>query len=226
MDQQFYAALYEAEWQRRDQLQSSLSTPLGILVLVGTALTVLLQQFKSNSHILNVVFWPLFVGACAALAVAAYMVVRSFHGYVYSRIPLPSQIRDYHEGLRAHYVAAGYPGLADKEFQLYLLNRYVEAADRNSVHNVNRGEYLHKANRALVAALVATALSAVPYGIAVRSVQPEPQKVEIVRIAGVSNDGGRTGRSPAPIGKRDSTQAAPAAKHRSSNGAGTPARRR
>lgn len=214
MDQQFYAVLYEAEWQRRDQLQSSLSTPLGILVLLGTGLTVLLQQFKSASQLLNLVFWPLFLTACVALAAAAYMVVRSFHGYVYSRIPLPSQIRDYHEGLRAHYVAAGLPGVADKEFQLYLLDRYVEAADRNSVHNVNRGEYLHKANRALVAALVATALSAIPYGIAVRTVQPDPQKVEIVRIAGSANEEGKTGRHGSVAGERHPAEAAPAAEHR------------
>jgi hypothetical protein len=183
MNRDFYARLYEAEWERMEQLQSSLSTPLGVLVVLGTGLTVLVQQFKSSEADLNAIFWPLFMCSCIAFAVAAYRLFRSFHGYVYSRIPLPSQLRKYHEGLRAHYTALGLPGVAEREMDQYLLDRYIEAGDINSVHNVNRDVYLQKANRALVAAFVAASASAIPYAISVRSTAPQPQQVILAREA-------------------------------------------
>jgi hypothetical protein len=177
-----YEKLYETEWQRREHLQAALSIPLGILVLLGSGLLVLVRQFDTRDAVLKLVFWPTFVLACAAFATATYMVVRSFYGYVYSRIPLPSELYRHHEALKAHYEALGKPSLADQEFELYLMRRYINAGDRNSVHNANRGEYLHKANRSIVLALSATALCAVPYAIAVRATRSEPQRVEIVRF--------------------------------------------
>ena len=70
---------------------------------------------------------------------------------------------------------------------LYLLQRYVEAGDINSVHNVNRGEYLHKANRALVVAFVAAAASAIPYAVSVR-LAPEPARQVILVREGSGNE--------------------------------------
>jgi hypothetical protein len=109
-----------------------------------------------------------------------YMLIRSFYGYVYQRIPFPSQFLAYHEGLKAHYGALGTPGLADQEFDLYLRGQYVEAGDRNSVHNVNRGEYLHQGNRALILSLCALVGCAVPHVLAVRQSKPEPQQIQLV----------------------------------------------
>lgn len=180
MDQDLYARLYDAEWERTDQLQNAVGTPMGILVLLGGALLVLAQQFKSDQPALEYTFWPLYVLACSAYLIAAYMAVRSYHGYEYRRIPFPSTLVRYYQGLREHHTRAGTPGLAETEFAVYLTDRYVVAADANSVHNANRSEYLHKANRALVVAVIATAACAVPHTIALRTAAPEAQRIEIV----------------------------------------------
>jgi hypothetical protein len=180
MEEQLYAKLYDAEWGRTDQLQNAVGTPMGILVLLGGALLVIAQQFKSDWALVQYTFWPLFLIACTSFSVAVYMAVRSYYGYVYSRIPFPSHLVTYYQGLRQHYAALGKPGLADSEFDLYLIQRYVEATDRNSVHNANRGVYIHKANRALVAAVIATAACAVPHTMALRSNAPEVQRIEII----------------------------------------------
>jgi len=180
MDQDLYAKLYDAEWARTDQLQNAVGTPLGILVLLGGALLVLVQQFKSDQLVLEYTFWPLYALACGAFSVAAYMAVRSYYGYRYSHIPFPSTLVRYYQGLREHHARAGTPGLAETEFAVYLTERYVVAADANSVHNANRSEYLHRANRALIVALIATAACAIPHTIALRTAPSEAQRIEIV----------------------------------------------
>jgi hypothetical protein len=172
--------LYDAEWGRTDQLQNAVATPIGILVLLGGALLVLVQQFRSDQLALEYTFWTLYVLACGSFSVAAYMAVHSYHGYRYQRIPYPSTLVRYYQGLREHHTRSGTPGLADTEFAVYLTQRYIAAADANSVHNANRSEYLHKANRALVVAVIATAACAVPHTIALRTTPPEAQRVKIV----------------------------------------------
>lgn len=178
----FYQQLYETEWQRRDHVQSAVSTPLSVVVLVGTALAVLAQEFEARHPFLATTFWAAFTVAAVTFGIAVYMLVRSFYGYLYQRIPLPSQLLAYHEGLQAHYTALGTPGLADQEFDLYLRQRYVDAGDRNAVNNVNRGEYLHQGNRALILSLCALVCCAVPHVISKRLSDPEPQKIELVTV--------------------------------------------
>jgi hypothetical protein len=180
MKHAFYQQLYEAEFQRRDHLQSAVGTPFSVLVLVGTGLVLLAQKFRTADTLLQTLFWVSYATAVVAFAVTVYMLIRSFHGYVYERIPFPSQILDYHEGLKAHHTAAGKPGLAEEEFDVYLRRQYIEAADRNSVLNVNRAAYLNQGNRALILCLCALAGCAVPHLVAVRKAKPEPQLFQLV----------------------------------------------
>jgi hypothetical protein len=179
----FYQHLYETELQSREHLQSAISTPLSVLVLVGTALVLLAQKFRSDHPVLEVVFWLAFAGALIVFLRTVYMLVCSFHGYVYHRIPFPSQLLAYHERLRQHYGALGKPGLAEEEFELYLRQRYIEAGSRNAVHNANRVNYLHQANRALILCLFALVACTVPYVIAVRLSDPEPSGMHTMKQA-------------------------------------------
>lgn len=192
----FYQQLYEAEFQRRDHLQSAVGTPLSVLVLVGTGLVLLAQKFRTDERLLQVVFWSSYTAALVAFVVTVYMLIRSFHGYVYRRIPYPSQILAYHEELKAHHTAAGKPGLAEEEFDIYLRGQYIEAGDRNSVLNVNRTAYLNLGNRALILCLCALVVCAVPYVIAVRQAKPEPQLFQFVNGSRTMPD--REKPSPAP----------------------------
>lgn len=194
----FYQQLYEVEFQRRDHLQSAVGTPLSVLVLAGTGLVLLAQKFRADDRLLRVVFWSSYAVAVAAFVVTVYMLIRSFHGYVYERIPFPSQIRDYHEGLKAHHAARGTPGLAEEEFDLYLTGQLIEAGDRNAVNNGNRSEYLHRSNRALILSLCALVTCAVPHVIAVRSARPEPQLIRIVSGSTQMPDRETPPAAPAP----------------------------
>jgi hypothetical protein len=194
----FYQQFYESEFQRRDHLQSAVGTPLSILVLVGTGLVLLAQKFRTDDRLLQIVFWSSYVMAVAAFVVTVYMLIRSFHGYDYRRIPYPSQILAYHQELKDHFAAVGKPGLAEEEFDLYLRGQYIEAGDRNAVNNGNRGAYLHRSNRALVLSLCALVMCAVPHVITVRQAKPEPEQIQIVSGSMQMPDHEKTPPVPAP----------------------------
>lgn len=128
------------------------------------------------------IFWGALTAACVAYAVAIYMLVRSFHGHVYRHLPFPSELKEYHDGLRAHYEALGTPLLADREFESFLEQRLVDAADRNTENNLERAEYLRQANRGIIVAVMALTCASVPYSLHERTKEAAPQKLEITNL--------------------------------------------
>lgn len=186
MPDALFERLYQAEWERRNAIQGDTSLPLGILALLGSGLVVLLKEYDGDGGLLDGLFWGGFTAAAVAFAVAIYMFVRSFHGYAYRRLPFPSELKEYLDGARAHHRAAGTPLLADRAFEDFLERRLIEAADRNTENNVNRGVYLHQTNSAIIVTLVAVAFTSVPYSIRERMKEPRPQRVEITRISGAA----------------------------------------
>jgi hypothetical protein len=112
-----FERLYQAEWERKNALQGDSSLPLGILALLGSGLVVILKEYDGDGGLLDVLFWGGFTCASVAYAVAIYMFVRSFYGYVYQHLPFPSELQRYREGLREHHREAGTHYLADREFE-------------------------------------------------------------------------------------------------------------
>lgn len=186
MPDALFERLYQAEWDRRNAIQGDTSLPLGILALLGSGLVVLVKEYDGDGTWLDGLFWGGFAAAAAAFTVASYTFVRSFHGYAYLRLPFPSELKEYLDGLRAHHRAVGTPLLADRAFEDFLEQRLIEAADQNAANNVNRGAYLHKTNRAIIVTLVAAVFAAVPYSIRERTREPRPQRIEITRIPGTA----------------------------------------
>jgi hypothetical protein len=181
-----FERLYQAEWDRKNALQGDTSLPLGILALLGSGLVVILKEYDGDGGLLDVLFWGGFTCASLAYSVAIYMLVRSFYGYVYQHLPFSSALQRYRDGLREHHREAGTPYLAEREFEQYLEQNLVNAADRNMAHNLNRSTFLHRTNSAIVVTFVAVAFTSVPYSIRERTQAPPPQRVEITRIPGAA----------------------------------------
>jgi hypothetical protein len=220
MEKSLYESLYEAEWLRRDQLQAAVGTPVGVLTLLGGALVIVAERFETSSPVLAAWFWTSFGIACAAFLLSVYMLVRSFYGWLYERIPLPSQLREYERGLIEYHKATGSDQhAAATEMRQFLDERYVVAGDRNAVNNATRAEYLHQANKWLVVALGAVALCAAPFVIAAKRAPPKPQKVEILNLPPQVNRNARRDTVKPQPGNPGDNQSGPASQ------AGTAAQR-
>ena len=191
--------LYHAEWQRRAAIQGDTALPLGVLALLGSGLIVLLKEYNAGGGILDVLFWIGFAVGSAAYVIGIYLLVRSFHGYEYLHLSFPSELKQHWDGLRAHHSALGTPLLADREFETYLQDQLINVTDQNTENNVNRAEYLQKANRAIIIVLIATGLTAIPYSIRERLKDQPTVKVEITNrgLFSMSQNPG-AGSAPAP----------------------------
>ena len=163
----FYKGLYEAEWTRKDGIQSSVSLSFGVLVLVVAGLTYLTRESGITLGEYPV-YWAALLGGVASALVCAYQLVRAQVGYTYRRLAYPTALLHLQNDLDVYYTANGSKlpatakSTAREQFESDLVQRLAEATDRNTKNNVQRGEHLHRANLALVAALVFNGLAFIP----------------------------------------------------------------
>lgn len=184
MDRDFYRALYEAEWGRREQLGASLGTPLTVLTIVGAAFGWCYQNARVPSNGLD---WLPSAGLGLALVFflrAVYILARSYHGYTYRQIPSASQIRAFQVELADPAHRAVTTEACSTQFDLQLIERYVEAADRNRANNDSRSDLLYRANAALLICAVLVAISALPILYSLKQQADPVYKVDILRIPG------------------------------------------
>lgn len=178
----FYQYLYDAEWTRRAELRQATALPAGVLTLLATVWVYYARAYHPQTGVLSILLLVSLVGIALAWGLALGMLARSLFGPVYRRLPWPSDVFKFEEGLRSYYAHAPEgPGAETAEFNAFLIENLIEAANRNSENNVNSGEFLYKANRAVAVGLVFVALGAVPVVLATRRVQPTPG-AEVVNI--------------------------------------------
>jgi hypothetical protein len=182
MNVERYKEFYDHAWQRHEHLQSAVNTPISIVTLLAGGLVLMGKSFESEAAGLRWLFWTATAAAGVLVGISVYLLIRSIHGYHYERMPLASALAAHYSALVEYYRHMGKPGLSNSAFDEYLAKWYMTVADHNVVNNVKRGEYLYKANRFLVYALCATAMAAIPAGIAVKSAQPHPQDVRITNL--------------------------------------------
>lgn len=179
MPENLFEKLYDAEWNRRNELLGATSLPAGVLALLGTGLVAMLREYPAGGGFLDYVFWLLFGASCAGFTIATCMLVRSLSFGRYEQLPFASKLSAYREELQQRYTALGTPLLADRRFEAFLEQRLITAANTNSEHNAKRQASLQKALRGIVVTIIALGAASVPFSIRVRTTPPVPQKVEI-----------------------------------------------
>jgi hypothetical protein len=168
-----YQRLYEFEWFRREQIQTSIATPLGILTLLGGSLFVLATGFESREWPIHLLFWSPFAVALVTFGGAAFFLTRAMYGHTYRGILYSGELEGHRKALTAYFAAKGTPEEVMLEFERELADRYVEAGDINGRINADRSEFVHQSTRRLIVAVIATALCAAVFVIADRTAAAE-----------------------------------------------------
>jgi hypothetical protein len=171
-DLSLYKGLYDAEWSRRAEIHQAAGIPIGVLTLLAGAIVFLERDYMPTHTWLDLAFASALILASLGFLISAFMLVRCLFGWRYRRIPWPSQVRKYHEEWNAYKQARPeVDGTPREALNGLLIECYIDAADINSVNNVNSGEYLFKANRALIVALIFFALAIIPVVVAPASIK-------------------------------------------------------
>lgn len=184
---EFYQTHYFHETDRRDQINNSLTIPLGVISLVSGAFLVIAKEIEypfNSSEIIQLHFLGL---TALTLTLAAVFMGRAYWGYGYAYMPRTEEIRQYCESLKKHYLSLNYSvadatNLADEETLQYVDSQYSVNAERNAENNDIKSANLFKANGFTMASVVFLVISAVPYVVNSIEEPSEVQKVQITNL--------------------------------------------
>jgi len=85
---------YEYELQRKEQLTSQLTLPVGVLGLLGSAIVAMARSFSYQFLALTIPFVVMLSGAALALIVCLIYLGRSYHRQTYVFLPMLRAIDD------------------------------------------------------------------------------------------------------------------------------------
>ena len=181
---EFYQTHYFHETDRRDQINTSLTIPLGVVSLVSGALLVIAKEIDypfNSPEVIQLHFLGL---TTIALTLAAIFMGRAYWGYGYAYMPSTEEIRQYLKYLENYYTNLNYSTndaseQAVKETLEYLDSQYSINAEKNAVNNAIKSANLFKANGFTMASVVFLVISAIPY--LVNSIE-EPNEIQKVQI--------------------------------------------
>lgn len=200
-----YRELYTEEMEHREQLRNAVAIPIALLSILGGALAYLWKDFSLPHDPLG--WWLAIAGAGALIAfvVAIVFLGLSYHWNDYERIPFPTKIKSYEDGVRKHFGETDTGRVqAASHVEAFLRDAYTKAADLNAETNLNRSAYLYRANRMIIIAFVLVGLAVIPH-------------IAIERLATCQSKGscnaGRTSDSTGTTSTAPATSG-PAAKHR------------
>lgn len=212
---------YLDEWTRRDQLTGSVTTPITVMTAVAGALALMIKDFSAEHRCLTVAFASAAGLAIICLVAASYFVARSYHGYEYERVARAAELDTFCKQLHAYQAAIGGSSQdADRDFDEFLADRFVEAADRNAENNDSKAAYLYRASQAILFALLFAALASVPWAWSAARRGPESQRVKLDSpVSVVIQPGKVSGTSDSVRAPNKRPTAAPAPAPATTNGA-------
>lgn len=166
LDFAFLKDRYDYELQRKEQLTAGLTLPVGVLGALGGLIAAMAQAFNYDQSWLTKIFRGCLVADVLAFFVCLVLLGAAYHRQSYQYLPLlhaldaaKTEFDEYNEWI----VANG--GEIEGDFDSYLRQRIIEAADGNTEESERRHRYLFRARLALFAVLVLTALAGIPYVI-------------------------------------------------------------
>ncbi len=165
-DFEFLNARYEFELQRKEQLTTGLTLPVGVLGGLGSLLALMARSFSYSRSFLTWSFIPILTLAIIAFFVCLLYLARAYHRQTYVFLPLLVEIESSRaEFLKFAPIMAGGEAEVLDEFEKQMRERMIAAADRNTETNDERSGLLHRARLALFSVLFLTAVAGLPYVI-------------------------------------------------------------
>jgi hypothetical protein len=160
---EFLKDRYDYELRRKEELTAALGLPVGVLGGLGSLIVAMIRTFAFRRDAATYAFCVLVTPAICSFFACLAQLVRAYHRQKYIYLPLLKDLEATREEWRAFYEAAGYTGADQDFFSHELRMRIIEAADRNTTNNDERGSLLYWARVWLFVLLGLTTLAGVPY---------------------------------------------------------------
>lgn len=201
-----YKQSYYFELQRKEELNRSLSIPMGLVTVLAGAILFYLRNLPNGPlDALGGVFLLLLGVTVLAAFVAIGYIARAWTGHEYVYLWTPKEIEEQRAKLQRYFEQ--YPDAppgAEKALADLLRTRFAECADLNTRTNDRKAFLRYNGNRYIIAATVAIMVGAVPFFMLQRQGRIGAVSVPQGATHEHNHDAGTPGRSkadePTPIG--------------------------
>lgn len=167
MKDEFLKERYNYELQRKEQLTSALTLPVGILTAIVGALAAMARSFTYDIPIVTGLFIFFLGGGLVSAIGCVYRLWRAYHAQTYIYLPLLQQLENWEEDerqWRSYVVGSGGEIPPDEDdFETWLRKRIIDAADRNTKSNDQRSKWMHQSRVWLFALFCFAAVASIPY---------------------------------------------------------------
>ena len=173
----FYKDQHNRTLDHKNEINSSLSTPIGILTALVAALFYACTNFEYSDSIWLTVAFVLF-GAFSLvfLAISLYHLSKAladFHnGYDYAYLADADVLGSYYNELLAHHNSTVPPitsdeaeRLAKADFEAYILNEYIGSTGTNQKNNKSKMFHRFQCHNLMICAFISLSLLIIPFGI-------------------------------------------------------------
>lgn len=161
----FYKDQYDRSLDRKNEINSSLATPIGILSALIAGFLYSASNFEYEKlSVLNGVFIVIGIQALGCLIFSIYHLSKALSdaskGYEYAYLPDAADLNTYYTGLLTFFQAqAGIPAQqaeakAQHDFDTYLTGLLIECADNNQKRNKTKTAYRFLCHRYMIFAFI------------------------------------------------------------------------
>jgi len=206
---EFYKDQYDRSLDRKNEINSSLSTPIGILSAIVAGLFYATTNFVySDNWILSVIF--ILIGCCTfyLLSRSIFHLAKALsdfqHGYQYAYLPMSKGLDDYYQELLQYYQSHNkHIEDAKADFEKYLISLFIEGSDINRRNNEDKMFQRFRCHQFMIYAFISLALLIAPFAVnfGVEKGKEKIQKVRLtdtVRISEIAKDTNSYGKDKKP----------------------------
>lgn len=191
----FYKDQYDRTLDRKNEINSSLSTPIGILTALVAGLFYATTNFDfTDNLVLSIIYAAIGLCSFLLLSKSIFHLVKALsdlhEGYDYAYLADTDDLDSYYTGLVDFY--GSQPGAtpaatlqdAKKEFDAYLLSELIKSAGINQKNNKSKMFQRFQCHQNMIYAFISLSLLIIPFGIdfGVNKGKDKVQKVKIESI--------------------------------------------
>ena len=160
----FYKEFYFKELDNRNEINSSLSLPIGLITALIAGIFYLLTNFDYKYSVaITTLFVIQIIFSIAFLVASIYNLIKAysdFHkGYDYAILADTADLDNYYQQLKAFYASnTALPDSSKQEFETYVLNEMIKNTGDNQKNNKKKTKFRYNCERHLINSFVAISL--------------------------------------------------------------------
>lgn len=167
---EFYKEFYFREHDKRNEINDSLSLPIGLITALIAGTFYLLTTFDySVFSWLLIVFLAIVSIGFVFLILSIYFLIKAYSnfpvGYEYMKIPDVDLIEKYREDLKKHYAEEKKEDISEKEVEEYVLQEIIRNTGDNQRNNKEKAKFRYNCEYYLIISLIILGASLPFYGI-------------------------------------------------------------